>query len=77
MAKRYDREPQKGTKAREDLIRQLTIKRDKRRETMQSKMRERERSMTADLVEKQSREMLDLFRQARKVRKVCVKLIET
>lgn len=67
LARRYERESSKGAKARDDLIKQLTLKRDKQRETLHQRLRERERTMTADLIEKQSREMLDLFRQARQV----------
>jgi len=58
------------THARDELIRQLTIKRDKRKETMRMTLKERERSMTSDLVEKQSGEMMELFRKARQVKKI-------
>uniref|UniRef100_A0A5S6QX11 LIM zinc-binding domain-containing protein n=1 Tax=Trichuris muris TaxID=70415 RepID=A0A5S6QX11_TRIMR len=65
LAKRYDRNSQKSSKARDDLIRHLTVKRENERETMRQRWRERERSITADLVDKQSKEMIDLFKQAR------------
>ncbi|KFD55831.1 hypothetical protein M513_03270 [Trichuris suis] len=65
LAKRYDRNSQKSSKARDDLIRHLTVKRENERETMRQRWKERERSITADLVDKQSKEMIDLFKQAR------------
>lgn len=50
---------------KDELIRHLTIKRDKKLETITSKRKERERLKTAELVDHQAREMLELFRQAR------------
>ncbi|CAD5216151.1 unnamed protein product [Bursaphelenchus xylophilus] len=54
---------------KEDLIRQLTIKRDKKLETITHRRKERERMKTTELFEKQASEMLDLFRQARQQNK--------
>ncbi len=69
LAYKYERvgDAQKGSKARDELIRQLTVKRDKQKETMRAKLKERERKMTAELVDKQASEMMDLFKQARQV----------
>ncbi|KAF7640349.1 LIM zinc-binding domain-containing protein [Meloidogyne graminicola] len=47
-----------------DLIRELTIKKEKKRETINSKLKERERLLTIEMVEQQSKEMLDLYRQS-------------
>ncbi|KRY34231.1 Kyphoscoliosis peptidase [Trichinella spiralis] len=65
LARRYDQNSQKSSKARDDLLRQLTLKRENQRETMRQRWRERERSLTADLVEKQSQEMMGLYKKAR------------
>ncbi|CAD5211670.1 unnamed protein product [Bursaphelenchus okinawaensis] len=54
---------------KDDLIRQLTIKRDKKLETITHRRKERERHKTTELFEKQASEMLDLFRQARQQNK--------
>ncbi|CAI4221763.1 unnamed protein product [Auanema sp. JU1783] len=56
---------QANSKNKDDLIRQLTIKREKKLETLHSKRRERERHKTAELVDKQAKEMLDLFKTQR------------
>ncbi|VDN23341.1 unnamed protein product, partial [Cylicostephanus goldi] len=64
FARKYEK-GQANIRNKDDLIRQLTIKREKKLETMQSKRRERERHQTAELVDRQAREMLDLFKQAR------------
>uniref|UniRef100_A0A1I7ZV80 LIM zinc-binding domain-containing protein n=1 Tax=Steinernema glaseri TaxID=37863 RepID=A0A1I7ZV80_9BILA len=59
---------QVAAKNKDDLIRQLTIKRDKKLETLNVRRRERERKQTAELVDRQAKEMLELFRQARQDR---------
>ncbi|KAK5966308.1 LIM zinc-binding domain-containing protein, partial [Trichostrongylus colubriformis] len=64
FARKYEK-GQANMLNKDDLIRQLTIKREKKLETLHSKRRERERHQTAELVDKQAREMLDLFKQAR------------
>ncbi|KJH44272.1 hypothetical protein DICVIV_09695 [Dictyocaulus viviparus] len=64
FARKYEK-GQANMRNKDDLIRQLTIKREKKLETLHSKRRERERHQTAELVDKQAREMLDLFKQAR------------
>ncbi|KAK6031401.1 hypothetical protein OSTOST_02450, partial [Ostertagia ostertagi] len=64
FARKYEK-GQANIRNKDDLIRQLTIKREKKLETLHSKRRERERHQTAELVDKQAREMLDLFKQAR------------
>ncbi|MFH4975530.1 hypothetical protein AB6A40_002239 [Gnathostoma spinigerum] len=64
----FARKFEKGQTARknkEDLIRQLTIKRDRKFETLQNRRKERERMQTAELVDRQAKEMLELFRQSR------------
>ena len=64
----FARKFEKGQASRnhkDELIRQLTIKREKKLETITSKRKERERLQTAELVDKQAKEMLDLFKQAR------------
>ncbi|EYC03165.1 hypothetical protein Y032_0095g2798 [Ancylostoma ceylanicum] len=64
FARKYEK-GQANIRNKDDLIRQLTIKREKKLETLHSKRRERERHQTAELVDRQAREMLDLFKQAR------------
>ncbi|KAI1720045.1 hillarin [Ditylenchus destructor] len=64
FARRYE-EGNIGKNQEEDIIRQLTIKRDKKLETITSKRKERERLQTAELIDQQAKEMLELFRQAR------------
>lgn len=54
---------------KDDLIRQLTIKRDKKLETITHRRKERERMKTTELFDKQALEMMDLFRQARQQNK--------
>ncbi|VDN20256.1 unnamed protein product [Gongylonema pulchrum] len=67
FARRYEK-GQVGSKNKEELIRHLTIKRDRRLETLQQQRKERERLQTAELVDRQAKEMLELFKQARVVR---------
>lgn len=67
FARRYE-QGQASKNQEDDLLRQLTIKRDKKLETITSKRKERERLQTAELVDVQAKEMLDLFRQARNER---------
>uniref|UniRef100_A0A0N5AH95 LIM zinc-binding domain-containing protein n=1 Tax=Syphacia muris TaxID=451379 RepID=A0A0N5AH95_9BILA len=64
FARKYEK-GQVGNKNREDLIRHLTIKRDKKLETLHMQRKERERLKTAELVDRQAKEMLELFKQAR------------
>lgn len=64
FAKRYE-QGRANKNHEEELMRQLTIKRDQKLETIHSKRRERERMLTSDLVDKQAKEMLELFRQSR------------
>uniref|UniRef100_A0A914P7D5 Transglutaminase-like domain-containing protein n=1 Tax=Panagrolaimus davidi TaxID=227884 RepID=A0A914P7D5_9BILA len=64
FARRFER-GQANKNHKDELIRQLTIKRDKKLETITSKRKERERFQTAELVDRQAKEMLDLFKQAR------------
>ncbi|WKX92891.1 hypothetical protein Q1695_010709 [Nippostrongylus brasiliensis] len=64
FARKYEK-GQANIRNKDDLIRQLTIKREKKLETLHHKRRERERHQTAELVDRQAREMLDLFKQAR------------
>lgn len=52
-------------KKKDDLIRQLTIKRDKKLETITMRRKERERMKTTDLFDQQANEMLELWRNAR------------
>lgn len=73
LTRKYN-QPDETSKAKEELIRHLTIKRERRRETMQQRRKERERSKTAELVDIQAREMLELYKNARKVC-VCVQNI--
>jgi hypothetical protein len=63
FARRYERG--EAEKKKDDLIRQLTIKRDKKLETITMKRKERERMKTTDLFDKQATEMLDLWKNAR------------
>ncbi|VDD88292.1 unnamed protein product [Enterobius vermicularis] len=67
FARKYEK-GQVGSKNKEDLIRHLTIKRDKKLETLHMQRKERERLQTAELVDRQAKEMLELFKQARVVR---------
>ncbi|KHJ87475.1 hypothetical protein OESDEN_12753, partial [Oesophagostomum dentatum] len=66
FARKYEK-GQANMRNKDDLIRQLTIKREKKLETLHTQRRERERHQTAELVDRQAREMLDLFKQARSV----------
>ncbi|XP_069681616.1 hillarin [Periplaneta americana] len=50
---------------REDLEKNMTIRRDKKKESITRKLLEHERAATAALVEKQSREMLELINEKR------------
>lgn len=50
---------------REDLEKNMTLRRDKKQETLTRRMLEHERAATAALVEKQSSEMLDLINEKR------------
>uniref|UniRef100_A0A7E4ULE6 LIM zinc-binding domain-containing protein n=1 Tax=Panagrellus redivivus TaxID=6233 RepID=A0A7E4ULE6_PANRE len=64
FARKFEKgQGQKNNK--DELIRQLTIKREKKLETITSKRKERERHQTAELVDRQAKEMLELFKQAR------------
>ncbi|CAL7943353.1 peptidase hillarin isoform X2 [Xylocopa sonorina] len=71
LSARWDRE--KGGRARaqqfqqekEDLEKNMTLRRDKKKESLTRKMLEHERAATAALVEKQSSEMLELINEAR------------
>uniref|UniRef100_A0A0K0EKG5 LIM zinc-binding domain-containing protein n=1 Tax=Strongyloides stercoralis TaxID=6248 RepID=A0A0K0EKG5_STRER len=65
FAKKYHKGQIKENKSKDELIRCLTLKREKKLETLNMKRRERERMKTAELVDKQAMEMLELFRQAR------------
>lgn len=53
FAKRYE-QGRANKNHEEELMRQLTIKRDQKLETIHSKRRERERMLTSDLVDKQA-----------------------
>lgn len=64
FARRYDKDQARGSE-KEDLLRQLTLKKERKLETINSRRKERERMKTAELVDQQAKEMLDLFRQAR------------
>uniref|UniRef100_A0AC34QNY8 LIM zinc-binding domain-containing protein n=1 Tax=Panagrolaimus sp. JU765 TaxID=591449 RepID=A0AC34QNY8_9BILA len=64
FARRFEK-GQANKNHKDELIRQLTIKREKKLETITTKRKERERLQTAELVDKQAKEMLDLFKQAR------------
>ncbi|CAD6192087.1 unnamed protein product [Caenorhabditis auriculariae] len=64
FAKKFEK-GQAAAKSKDDLIRQLTIKREKKLETLHTKRRERERHQTAELVDRQAKEMLDLFKASR------------
>lgn len=66
FARKYQK-GQVGNKNKEELIRHLTIKRDKKLETLHMQRKERERLQTAELVDRQAKEMLELFKQARVV----------
>ncbi|XP_067003178.1 hillarin [Anabrus simplex] len=50
---------------REDLEKNMTLRRDKKKESLTRKLLEHERAATAALVEKQSREMLELINEKR------------
>ncbi|XP_006616075.1 hillarin isoform X2 [Apis laboriosa] len=71
LSARWERE--KGGRARaqqfqqekEDLEKNMTLRRDKKKESLTRKMLEHERAATAALVEKQSSEMLELINEAR------------
>ncbi|CAJ0587060.1 unnamed protein product, partial [Mesorhabditis spiculigera] len=64
FAKKFER-GQANKLQKDDLIRQLTIKREKKLETITQRRKERERHKTAELVDVQAREMLELFKQSR------------
>uniref|UniRef100_A0A914ED62 LIM zinc-binding domain-containing protein n=1 Tax=Acrobeloides nanus TaxID=290746 RepID=A0A914ED62_9BILA len=64
FARKYEK-GQVDRKGKEDLIRHLTIKREKKLETITHRRKERERMKTTELIDKQAEEMLNLFRQAR------------
>ncbi|VDM40531.1 unnamed protein product [Toxocara canis] len=64
FARKYEK-GQVGNNNKEELIRHLTIKRDKKLETLHMQRKERERLQTAELVDRQAKEMLELFKQAR------------
>lgn len=64
FARKYEK-GQVDKKGQEDLIRRLTIKREKKLETITHRRKERERTKTTELIDKQAEEMLNLFRQAR------------
>lgn len=51
----------KHIRDKEDLEKNMTVKLSKKKETVTRKLLEAERQATADLVEKQSREMLNLI----------------
>ncbi|KAI6242816.1 Kyphoscoliosis peptidase [Aphelenchoides fujianensis] len=68
FARRYEKGVA-NTDQKEDLVRQLTIKRDKKLETLTHRRKERERLKTTELFDQQATEMLDLFRQARMTRR--------
>ncbi|KAI6194244.1 Lim and transglutaminase domain protein [Aphelenchoides besseyi] len=67
FARRYER-GSANTDQKEDLVRQLTIKRDRKLETLTHRRKERERHKTTELFDRQAVEMLDLFRQARQTK---------
>lgn len=48
-------------KEKEDLEKNMTIKLDRKKESLTKKLLEQERALTADLVEKQSKEMMNLI----------------
>lgn len=52
-------------KEREDLEKNMTIKLDRKKESLTRKLLEQERAATADLVEKHSKEMLNLINEKR------------
>ncbi|OAD62887.1 Kyphoscoliosis peptidase [Eufriesea mexicana] len=62
LSARWERE--KGGE-KEDLEKNMTLRRDKKKESLTRKMLEHERAATAALVEKQSCEMLELINEAR------------
>ncbi|XP_011501044.1 PREDICTED: kyphoscoliosis peptidase [Ceratosolen solmsi marchali] len=71
LSEKWERE--RGNKIRtqqfqqekEDLEKNMTLRRDKKKESLTRKMLEHERAATAALVEKQSSEMLELINEAR------------
>ncbi|CAP21924.1 Protein CBR-LTD-1 [Caenorhabditis briggsae] len=63
FAKKYEKG--QANMKKDDLIRQLTIKREKKLETLHTKRKERERHQTAELVDRQAKEMLELFKASR------------
>ncbi|GFR28575.1 hypothetical protein TNCT_261241, partial [Trichonephila clavata] len=50
---------------KEDLEKNMTIKLDRKKESLTRKLLEQERAATADLVEKHSKEMLNLINEKR------------
>uniref|UniRef100_A0A183CBM4 LIM zinc-binding domain-containing protein n=1 Tax=Globodera pallida TaxID=36090 RepID=A0A183CBM4_GLOPA len=54
-----------ASREKEQLLRNLTLRKERKLETITSKRKERERMRTAELVDEQAKEMMDLFRQAR------------
>jgi hypothetical protein len=62
FARRYDKNDKYQ---KDDLIRQLTIKRDRNLETLTHRRKERERMKTAELFDQQASEMLNLWKEAR------------
>uniref|UniRef100_A0A914LFN1 LIM zinc-binding domain-containing protein n=3 Tax=Meloidogyne TaxID=189290 RepID=A0A914LFN1_MELIC len=54
-----------GNVKNSELLKELTIKKDKKLETINFKLKERERTKTHEMVDQQAKEMLDLWRQAR------------
>ena len=70
FARRYEKGQARGGD-KENLLRELTLKKERKLETINSKRKERERMMTAEMVDQQAKEMLDLFRQARHQQRDC------
>ncbi|KAI4502317.1 hypothetical protein M0802_002229 [Mischocyttarus mexicanus] len=71
LSARWEREKggrtrtQQFQQEKEDLEKNMTLRRDKKKESLTRKMLEHERAATAALVEKQSSEMLELINEAR------------
>ncbi|GMS83183.1 hypothetical protein PENTCL1PPCAC_5358, partial [Pristionchus entomophagus] len=64
FARKFER-GQANKKHKDDLIKQLTITREKKLETLHSRRKDRERYLTQELIDRQAKEMLDLFKQKR------------
>jgi hypothetical protein len=62
FARRYERGQARGGD-KENLLRQLTLKKEKKLETINSKRKERERMKTAELVDQQAKEMVKIKNQ--------------